>query len=228
MRALKEDKVGGYVNTLIERNAPLQNVVDRHFQGTIIAASAPDGNWPFLVNVDRTEGPDETDWLCAVPGYVPRVGDVVECEWRDESSGYIKYPLTFHPLFAQVAQTTGQAIGTGATILDYDTLISDPYGCFDAALINFTCPFSGIYRIGGGYRISTSSEMVLTIFQNGAFARRLFVSGTAGGIMFTGSSSLSCAQGDILQLQATQPLGAQTTVGGVLENFFEVEYLGPR
>jgi len=228
MKRMSEEQAGGYIGSLIERNSALKKAVNRHFQGTIVHVDAPDGNWPFTVNIDRTEGPDGMDWICAIPGYVPRIGDEVECEWRDEDTGYIKYPLTHHKLTATVALAGTFSIGTSPTAINWDTLVRDPYKCFDTGLTGFTAPYSGIYRANGSYRVTTAGEMIVYFYINGTVYRSPILSSTTGAFAVGGTAQIPLLAGDFLQMYAQQPTGAQNAGSNAqVANFFDVEYMGP-
>ena len=121
--AIDPYKLYEYLQQLFQSGKFDRLMGDRFFQGTITAITGSGRG--FRVQIQRTgdAGSDGNTYLCSMPGYVPAVGDVVECIWRDLNVGYVLWPVagTRTPLgvlsggYAQV--TAGQSGITAAVEL---------------------------------------------------------------------------------------------------------------
>src|SRR5579884_1960416 len=67
-----------------------RSVSERYFQGFIVGIGSPG-----IVRIQRLGDPSTaiTEVICVVPGYVPQIGDRVECVWRDDHFAYVAFPL---------------------------------------------------------------------------------------------------------------------------------------
>lgn len=114
-KQISPKQLGDFIDSFMARSLKLRRTIDRHFQGTITDIEAGPNAGTFLVEIERSEGLDDHQYMCAIPGYFPQIGDVVECEWRDTLFGYIKYPLIakFNPMSGIIAQwiTTSANVG---------------------------------------------------------------------------------------------------------------------
>jgi hypothetical protein len=91
MRRMSEGELAAYLDER-DRRQNSRLLADRYFQGTVTAVS---GAGPYTVQIQRVgeTQPDGNTYVCAVPGYIPLLGDVVELAWRDAHTAHVDHPL---------------------------------------------------------------------------------------------------------------------------------------
>jgi hypothetical protein len=77
----------------IHRRKDARLIANRYFQGYVTGVA---GGGPFQVSVQRIgeTASDGNTYSCAVPGYVPQPGDLVELAWRDDATAHVDHPIT--------------------------------------------------------------------------------------------------------------------------------------
>lgn len=89
---MDEGMLDSYLTTWIQNKYP--HLTQPWFQGTILSVNGSTS--PYSVTLQRLGEPggDGGEYVVAPnPGYVPQVGDNVECVWRDSYSAYVMWPL---------------------------------------------------------------------------------------------------------------------------------------
>lgn len=147
-------RLATYVETLLRRR--YAHRLDRFFSAqvaTVTAASATTGR-PYLVTLTRTgeAAPDGNEYLCATPGYIPRIGDLVDCMWRDETSAYVMWPTSAPglPTFTNLAANLTSAVLTSGS--DLGGLITFTAGASNVSsgricTVNFSTAFPIVPRV---------------------------------------------------------------------------------
>lgn len=130
-----------FIDTYLSRGAYARKL-DRYFTATVVSVA---GNTrPFTCTVMRLgeTAADGGAYLCASLDYIPRAGDVVECTWRDEVSGYVLWPL------GGLGLPTTSALGTNVASAVLAVATSSDY----AGLLTIT---AGGSNIGSGTKLCT-------------------------------------------------------------------------
>ena len=85
-----EKGLADFIDTYLARK--YDRLLNRFFVGTVTIVTQVGSG--FQVQVKRTgETAADGNTYMVAPGYFPQVGDKVECEWRDNASGYVLWPL---------------------------------------------------------------------------------------------------------------------------------------
>ena len=120
-----------FVDTYLSRGG-LARKLDRFFTGTVAsvtnAAGGAPTTRPFACTITRLgeAAADGNTYLCSSLDYIPRVGDVVECAWRDEATGYVLWPLggLGLPTTSGLGANVASAVLAAATASDYAGLLT--------------------------------------------------------------------------------------------------------
>lgn len=98
MNAIDEQQLDAYLETWVARR--LGRRLWPWFRGTVVNVIGQTP--PYQVLITRTGETDPTGapitdglpYTVLQPGYVPQLGDVVDCTWRDDFTGYAVVPLS--------------------------------------------------------------------------------------------------------------------------------------
>lgn len=80
-------------------------IENRYFQGTVAGVTVSGSAYEVAIQRVGEPAADGNTYHCAVPGYVPQVGDRVELAWRDRSVAHVDHPIattTRHPASSAV------------------------------------------------------------------------------------------------------------------------------
>lgn len=115
----RADRLRNYVDALLRSNVYDRLIGNRFFQGTLVTVTAHGQGYLCQLQRVGDSGVDGNTYLCVTPGYVPFVGDVVECVWRDSNVGYVLWPVTGSRNLIgvqQFASTTLTAVSSLVTV----------------------------------------------------------------------------------------------------------------
>lgn len=99
-------------------------LLNRFFQGYVTAVI---GSRPYQVLLQRISETtaDGASYMSPNPGYFPRVGDLVECVWRDDKIAYVLWPLNSSALTAsRVLLAPPVLVGAAAVSVTFANLPS--------------------------------------------------------------------------------------------------------
>lgn len=102
MRGPKWDQIASFVDGYMDRK---YGRLMQQFFSAKIASVASTGSGYTVTIIRNGETVSDGASYAVAPNYVPKVGDVVECAWRDQANAYVLWPLTVagSGLFPQLA-----------------------------------------------------------------------------------------------------------------------------
>lgn len=148
MRGLTEQDLAAYLDTYFAKSQ-LQNPFFR----AVIISVKPYSRGGYICRLIRSGDvvSDQGDYLCVIPGYLPQVGDDVECMYRDKGTAWILWPVTrtsTGAIIQQVRTKQGDALVTFSNIpQNFTDLEITYYGARDtsaaSALLFYLIRFNG-------------------------------------------------------------------------------------
>jgi len=139
-------------------------------------------------------------------------------------------------VMAMYSSSSGQSLTTNTfTVINFGTIVKDTKGLVGTGTWVFTASEAGDYRITAALRFSGStaaSNTVMRVNKNGSTVRVLvdtFVASNAVAqvIGLTGTTTVTCAVGDTLKLEAYQSTGGNLSIiADALYNYVIIQKVG--
>jgi hypothetical protein len=132
MRQISEAELAAW-HEEIHRRKDSRLIANRYFQGHVTAVT---GGGPFEVAVQRIGETvaDGNTYHCAVPGYIPQLGDLVELVWRDDAVAHVDHPINM--------------LGSLSTVPTSSVIDSQIIATLSGSLTSLTIPKQGVLPKG--------------------------------------------------------------------------------
>ncbi len=174
----REGNLASYLRQFLRTELD-QLAYNRFFRATVTSSAKASVGYVVTVQRPGEPGSDGNSYLCATPGYAPRVGDDVECVWRDRRRGYVLWPLSRVPVasatpyrasaFLAASSSSHPLASVTWSAVPLDTVLDDPSKGFTST----ANPNTWVAPVGGVYRATAQ----LVVVQQGAGV-------TAGNVSF--------------------------------------------
>lgn len=192
MRKIQEKSLASYTNRIVQQQIGRQG---SHFMLTVTAVSGSRGAW-FVSGTMVGETSVTGNIKCAVPGYRPSIGDLVDCAWRDNNQAYVISVIS--PPLAGVESTTGQSaetmtsftgsttFGGGCTAVDTGGNLTVCGTSTHQAGVNAPGTSGvGFQGTGGVINVSTDNASYSTLNSTTSGSNKSVLTGASGGYMTT-------------------------------------------
>lgn len=131
------------------------------------------------------------------------------------------------PAFSAYAGTATSLVSGVATKVNFDTEEFDASGVFAASRFTVPSGAAGVYQISAGIRMATqNATVVLMVYKNGSLAREIGAVAQSANQTSSGSTLLSLAVGDYIEIFCTQGAATQNCSTGAPYTWFQGHFIG--
>ena len=123
-------------------------IAGRMFQATVTDVSRF-GLGVVTVTSLAGGGAHAGEWICAIPDYVPKVGDRVTIIREGPDLGYVAYPLVapMAPYFKLRLSTAHSLTASTWNSVPFNQIVGDPWNAWSTSGNYWTAPAEGMYQV---------------------------------------------------------------------------------